>query len=458
MDKKATSRRVVVTGLSALSALGVELDSLSVGTLSCRTGVRSAQAHDIRTLTSLAPVDAFTGKIQEFGEMPDSKRKAIRKGVKLMAREIQLGVAAAQLALQHSGYDFSTPSGRVGVAFASDYIVTTPQELVDAIKACRQKDEQGEYYLDFPRWRADGLTKMTPIWQLKYLTNMSASHITIYNEFFGPAFDVTNRESSFCTALAEATSALRSGRADVMVVGATGSKLHPVRLADALKYDQISPNALGQGERTDAPAKPYDAMRNGSVPGEGAGAVILETYEHAKARGAKIYAEVVAGAYRASYRHERDCGGSNCDLTTSVDSLRESFELTLRAIVADADLHASDLAHINGASRGETTLDAAEALALRKVFGSDLDNVALTSLGGHIGNPGAGGGAIATVASILALQEGAVFPTFGFSTCDPALGVQPVTQARTTTGDYALKLCGNTLGQTSGVLLKRWNA
>ncbi|MBQ9373001.1 MAG: beta-ketoacyl-[Thermoguttaceae bacterium] len=454
MNTQDSSLRVVVTGMGVVSALGVTLEDLWRACSEGRSGVRAKNDSDSIPVNCMAPADAFTGAIQDFKTVDDAQKKAIRKGVKLMAREIQMGVATAQSALLDARVNGEIPQTRVGVSYASDFVVTPPQELTDAIVDCGLNQDGA---LDFAHWAQSGLSKMTPLWQLKYLTNMSASHITIYNQFYGPAFDVTNREASFAVALAEAVETIKSGRADCMVVGATGTRIHPYRFVDALKYGEIANEIqdLNRAPALDA-TRPFDARRTGAVPGEGAAAIVIETEASAKARGVKIYAEIVGGAHRAVVRHARDLNERGCDVRANRETLRESFRLTLDALVEKAQLDPRTIGFVNANARGDRDLDAAEALALRDVFGDVMDALPVASLKGHIGNPGAGSGAIETIAGILALQENALFPTLNYETADPDCPVTPTREYGAPSGDSFVKLCANSIGQTSALYVRRY--
>ena len=454
MSTQDTSLRVVVTGMGAVSALGGSLEELWRSSSEGITGARARNANDSIPVNSLAPVDYFTGAIQDFPSLDDAQKKAIRKGVKLMAREIQMGVASAQSALLAARVNGAFPANRIGVSYASDFVVTTPQELTDAIVDCGH-DASGR--LNFAHWAESGLSKMTPLWQLKYLTNMSASHITIYNQFYGPAFDVTNREASFAVALAEAVETIKSGRADCMVVGATGTRIHPFRFVDALKYGELADDALDLARKPALDAtRPFDARRCGAVPGEGAAAIVIETEASARARGASIYAEIVGGAHRAVVKSARCANGAKGDVYADRDTLRESFRLTLNALVDKTGLNVCELGHVNANARGDRELDAAEALALRDVFGDKMDAIPVASLKGHLGNPGAGSGAIETIVGILALQKNALFPTLNFHDADPECPVNPTREFGAPAGDSFIKLCANSIGQTAAVLVKRY--
>ena len=256
--------------------------------------------------------------------------------------------------------------------------------------------------------------------------------------------------------LKDAVETIRSGRADVMLVGATGSRIHGLRLIEAIKNREVTTDS--------AACRPFDARRDGSVAGEGAGAILIEELESALRRGAKIYAEVCGGVYRGVLKHARDVEQSAItspkelphDLVQTRESVREAIRLSLRRLLEKCAIDVDAIGHINANARGDATLDAAEALALRDVLGDALDAIPVTALKGALGNPGAGAGAIETVASLLALQRGTLFPTLNFGEPDPVCGISPVVDSETAAGDSFVKICANGLGQASAAYFKRW--
>lgn len=458
MIKQPSPRRVVVTGMGVVSSLGTTLEELWNSCREGRSGVRPTKADEPYPVSNVAPVDGFSGKIQDFGELSDAKKRAIRKGLKLMAREIQLGVAAAQKALADARFDEARSEGllpprRVGVSFSSDYILTTSDELVAGIDACR--DANGSFEPE--RWAQDGLTKMTPLWQLKYLTNMTASHITIYNELYASAHGVNNREASFGVALGEAIEKVKSGKTDGMLVGATGTRLHSVRLAEFLNEGELADDLLDRS--TDSVSRPFDKRRRGAIPGEGAAAVFIEELESAKRRGATIYAEVVGGAYRGSFRHARDVDGwatADCQIAQTFEDARDSIASALRALLRKCGISPNDVGFVDANARGDVRLDAAEAAALREVFGDTLDSIPTTALAGLLGNPGCGCGAIQTVAAILSLRNDALVPVANLEEQDPACPVSAVREFGGPTGDSFVKICAQNVGQASALYVKRY--
>lgn len=450
MEQKTykSTRRVVITGVGQISAAGMTLESLwetCIGGKSKVHLLRQAEKCPPKNgLRFAAPANDFTGLVEDFGELDAALTKTIRKSLKLMAREIQMGVASAQRALQFARVSTETfePS-RVGVSFASDYVITTPEEISAGVAACL--DENGQF--DFSRWGSDGLRQMTPVWQLKFLPNMSTSHISILNSFHGVGFNTTGREASVGAALAESVEVIRSGRVDAMVVGATGSRIHPVKQAGAIRTEVLADDSLDPGDAS----RPFDRDRTGMVLGEGAGALFLETLECAEKRGAPILAEVL-GATTRGCPHYR---AGTKDLTSpSPEDLTCSYLRTLKALFAKVDFVPEAVGHINANGLATPIDDRAEAEAIRAFFGSAADKIPVTCLKGHIGNAGAGGGFIDLIASLLALRQGTLFPILNNRADDPLCPILPVRQLGKPAGDSFVKLAGQKFGQTSAVLIR----
>ena len=219
----------------------------------------------------------FTADIDDFGPLEKMTQRNIKKGLKVMCREIQMGVAAAQLALHDSGLDASRRDPeRTGVSFGSDYIMTGPEEFTDGVRNCL--NDAGQF--EFSRWADDGLAKVDPLWLLKFLPNMPASHIAIYNDLRGPSNSITEREASSNLAIGEAFCTIAAGRADAILAGATGTRVHPLRTLHVILQEEV---ARGDGDSDPATmSRPFDAHRKGLVLGEGAGAVFLEELAHAR--------------------------------------------------------------------------------------------------------------------------------------------------------------------------------
>ncbi len=279
-------RRVVITGLGVISPLGLSADALWDALSNSRSGIAPITSMPTEKLPIHSGAEAreFTGDIEQFGPMDKAIQRAIRKGQKLMCREIEMGVAAAQLALSDANLTADKrDTHRTGVIYGSDYIMTMPEEFNEGIRRCTGED--GKFRFD--NWAEQGLPQVNPLWLLKYLPNMPASHIAIYNDLQGPNNSLTLREASSCAALSEAFCTITRGHADAIVVGATGSRIHPFRTLHALTQEVLAT------ERTDPTtmSRPFDADRDGAVVGEGAAALILEEAEHAQAAARRSMAK-----------------------------------------------------------------------------------------------------------------------------------------------------------------------
>jgi len=237
-----------------------------------------------------------------------------------------------------------------------------------------------------------------PLWMLKYLPNMPACHIAIAHDLRGPNNSIALAEASSLLAIAEATQLIQRGRADIVIAGGAGNRLN---LTESIyRGDRL------QSHRSDAPAsasRPFDALRDGMVCGEGAGAVVLEESRHAQARGARPLARVL-GFYNAfAPRH----GG----YVDHAEGMRRAIQGSLRA----ADVPLDEVGHVNAHGWSIKDLDVAEADAIRTCLGE----VPVTALKSFFGNLGAGSGAVELIASILALRSAEVPVTLNYEQPDP---------------------------------------
>jgi 3-oxoacyl-[acyl-carrier-protein] synthase II len=423
-------RRVVITGVGVISPLGNSVEALEEGLYGRRSGVAELPVGPAGPLAVRhgAAARQFTGEIDDFGPLEKEQKKAIRKGLKVMCRECQTGVAAAQLALADAGLKpGSTDPDRCGVAFGVDHLLTDPEEFSEGIVKCM--DSAGRF--DCSRWGTDGLSRMPPLWLLKYLPNMPASHLAIYNDFRGPNNSLTMREAAACAALDESRAIIRRGSADIMLVGATGNRLHPMKMIHAVQQEEV---ASCDGDPA-AMSRPFDRDRRGMVLGEGAGAVVLEELSAAHARGAKIYGEVLSGATGAS-----------------IDR-RKAMENVLRAVLQAAKVDVNGVGHLNAHGLGTRRTDAEEAQAIAAVFAARNNKLPVTAAKGNFGQLGAGGGMVELIAGLLALRKGRLFPTLNYENPDPECPVAVAVGDDVPSGERFIKLGVTPLGQAAAVLI-----
>jgi 3-oxoacyl-[acyl-carrier-protein] synthase II len=431
-------RRVVITGLGVICPLGDTIEDFWKALLDRRSGIAPVQPEPgvLSARAFAGQARDFTGHIDDFGSLEGELKKAIRKGLKVMCRESQMGVAAAQraiadAALKPGAYD----PERSGVVFGSDYMLTVPEEFIAPMRACAPEDRPFE----FSRWATVGMSQLSPLWLLKYLPNMPASHIAIYNDFRGPNNSLTLREAASNLAVGEAFRVIQRGHADCMVAGATGTRVHPMKALHAVIQEDIAPN----GQDPQRACRPFDLNRAGMVLGEGAGAILLEEIGSAQARGARIYAEIVGA------------GSSSVVDQNRVARRDQALCNAMRSTLRDAHITESDVGHINAHGLGTRSGDAEEAAAIRDVFGQHAQGLPVTAPKSYFGNLGAGSGIVELAASALALANDRLFPILNYETPDPDCPIKAVTNGEAKPGSSFLKLSVTPQGQASCLLVRR---
>lgn len=433
----STQRRVVITGVGVICPLGIGKDALWDALAEGRSGVAPLRSVPTESFPMHfgAEARAFEGKIDDFAPLDKEQTKAIRKQIKVMCRECQMGVAAAQHAMRDAGLvPGSFDPRRTGISFGSDYMLTLPEEFLEGVRQCL--NERGEF--EFSRWATEGLPKLAPLWLLKYLPNMPASHLAIFNDLQGPNNSITLREASANVAVGEAFQIILRGSADAIVAGATGTRIHPMKMVHATQQEEL---ADGRFEPHRA-SRPFDRDRCGMVLGEGAGAVVLEELAHAQARGAALHGEVVAAASSsAAGRH----------LIAHRD---RALENVLRSLLSAAGLRPDDVGHVHAHGLSTRTCDVDEARAIRAVFGGRSKPVRVTAAKSYFGNLGAGSGMVELAASLLAMARGRLFRVLNYETPDPECPLEVVCEDGVPPGDQFVNVNVTPQGQASGVVVR----
>ena len=432
-----TGRRVVITGMGLVSPLGNSKEALWEALAAGRSGVEPLAAAFAQNLPVPFAAEArgFTGDIDEFGPLEKEQKKAIRKGLRLMCRESQMGVAAAQLALTDAGLTVGKfDPERSGCLFGTDYMLTLPDDFSEAINYCRTPE--GEF--DYARWGSEGMTKVNPLWLLKYLPNMPASHVAIYNDLRGPNNSITHREAAANLAIGEAFHTIARGSADIMVAGATGTRIHPMKSVHAAQTEELAQNGVAPAEAS----RPFDRHRRGMVLGEGAGVVILEELASAQQRGAHIYAEVVGtGSSQAADRNHV--------------ALREvALAIVIRKSLGEAGLAPTEVGHINAHGLATQSSDIAESQAIQAAFGDAATRIPVAALKSYFGNLGAGSGIVELIASVMALANRRLPPILNYATPDPECPILPAGPAHSDPGASFINLNVTPQGQASAVVVR----
>ncbi len=435
-----SDRRVVITGLGVISPIGCTTTAVwdAIERRQSGVGMLESLPADALSVKYAAEVRDFTGAIGDFGPLEGAQKKAVRKGLKVMCRETQMGVAAALLALNDAGIEPGNhPPERAGVVFGSDYMLSLPQELASGMRLCSTEDRQ---FL-FDRWGSEGMHEMNPLWLLKYLPNMPACHVAIYHDLRGPSNSITQREASANLAVAEAASTIARGHADLMVAGATGTRVHPMKTLHAVQQEEVVAN--GFADPTQA-SRPFDRDRQGMVLGEGGAAVVLEELRSAEARGATILAEVVgSGASSVVSLHNR------------VAHRDEALVNAMRSALRQAGIDPADVGHLHAHGASTRNGDVDEARAINKVFGDRDKPVPVTASKSFFGNLGAGGGLVELIISVLALQHDRLPPVLNYETPDPECPIPAIARGDEPAGDCFLNLSVTPQGQAGCVLIRR---
>lgn len=436
-----SDRRVVITGMGLISPLGHSCPELWDSLREGQSGVKPLTGIPTEGL----PADFggecqnFTGDIDSFGDLDKQLKRNIKKALRLMCREIQLGVAAAQLAIKDAQL---TPESydptRAGTMFGSDYIVTSPNDFSRSMKSCL--NAEGKF--DFQLWAEKGLSEVEPLWLLKYLPNMPASHVAIFNDLRGPSNSLTVREASANLAVAEAMTIIQRGSADIMVSGSTGSRIHPLRTVHMTLQEQLAdrntPAANGDPGKA---CRPFEANRTGMVLGEGAGVIVLESLSSAEERGATILGEVIGH------------GSSTVADSRGVADYQTAFSNVLRGALETSGLNASEVGHIHAHGLSSPKCDQQEAVAIESIVG----NKPVTAAKSYMGNLGGGGGMVELIASLMALEHGSLFPVLNYETPDKDCPVNVVRDPATSPGDCFINLNITPQGQASSVVIRKFS-
>ena len=432
----SSRRRVVITGMGVVCPLGSDKDQLWHALTTGQSGVGplAIGPQDGMPVPFAAEARQFQGTIDDFATWDKEQAKALRKGLKVMCRECQMGVAAAHWALADArlGPETFDPE-RVGIAFGSDFMITLPDELIAPVSGCL--DESGRF--QFSRWATEGMPKMSPLWLLKYLPNMPASHLAMYNDLRGPNNSLTLREAAANAAVVEAFQTIVQGRADVMVVGATGSRIHPMKLLHALQQEEVA-----FGDDPARASRPFDRHRTGMVLGEGAGALVLEELQIARTRGATIYAEVLGG------------GSSSVAQSHLVAHRGQAMKNALLATLSATGTRPDDVGFINAHGLSTRSGDIDEAWAINEVFSGRSRPLPVVAVKSYSGNLGAGSGMVELIAGVLALDHGRLFPVLNYETPDPECPLQVVTNGDAAPGRSFVNLSVTPQGQASATLVQ----
>ena len=384
-------RRVVITGIGVISPIGIGSKTFWENLLAGKVGVRRIQAFDPSGFSC-----QISGEVPAF-KIGDYVPKSYRKATKVMARDIELAVVAADDAFKDAGLQSraytETPTikpERFGCNIGAGLISCELNELTAALHVARDGNK-----VDLHKWGAEGLQQLTPLWLLKYLPNMLACHVTIIHELKGPSNTITCADASSHLAIGEAFRTIQRGKADLAICGGAESKVNPMGM---MRQSLLGRLTETHNDTPEQAVRPFDADANGTAAGEGGGLLILEEYEHAKARGAKIYAELVGfGASQDTHK------------VTDPEPSGHSYGKAIGKALADANVPPTGVDVLFPCGLGIPSHDRAELNGLTQVFGGGLERVPLAPIKAQMGNLAAGNG-VEAVAAVMSVQAGKIPP------------------------------------------------
>lgn len=375
------SKRVVVTGLGAITPIGNTVKDFWEGLVNGKNG-----ACEITRFDSTLYKTHFACEVKGYNPDDFFDKKTARK-YDLFA---QFDIVAADEAIADSGITpENTDFDNVGVLLTSG--IGGVNHFFNEMK---------EFF------QGDGTPRFSPFLITKMIANMPGGVISIKYGFCGPNFATVSACASSAHAIMEAFNYIRYGKCDVVIAGGAGAAIGECGIGGFNSMHALST----RNDDFMTASRPFDLNRDGFVMGEGAGSIVLEEYEHAKARGAKIYAELVGGgasadAYHITAPHPEGKGGI----------------LSMRRALKDAEITPEAIDHINTHGTSTPAGDLAEPIAIKEVFGEHAYNISINSTKSMTGHLLGGAGAVEAIASILALKNGIIPPTINHFDDDPQI-------------------------------------
>ncbi len=416
MARGRSARRVAVTGVGLITPIGTGLDA-----------VWSACCDGVSGVAEVSSYDASTFPVRIGGEVKDfSPRQHIdRKALKLMRRSVQFGVASTSMAWADSGLDV----GEVDPVQTGVYIgggggkMTDTEDFFPAVSDAL--GPEGE--VDIKAFGDRGLEKINPLWLLTVLPNNALSFTSIAVNAQGPNMNIVNAGVSGAQSVGEAAKAIETGRCTVAVAGAYDSLIHGKEMLD---YWRLGLLALSNDEPPETVCRPFDARRRGTVAAEGAGALVLEDWDHARARRARIYGEVVGYGCATSDTGLIELGADGSEVARAIGQA-----------LADAGRQPEEVGYINAHGNSTVASDATEAAGITLALGAGVGRVPVSSTKSMMGHTMAASGTIEAVISLAALSNQTVPPTINYTESDPACDLDVVAgAARTHPFDLALSI------------------
>jgi 3-oxoacyl-[acyl-carrier-protein] synthase II len=373
------SRRVVVTGLGVVTSLGFEVADFWDRICAGKSGVSRIGRFDCSDFKV-----RFAGEIKDF-ELTEHL-EIDSKSVKRLDRFVQFAMAAANKAIRQSGIDF-----RQGDAFRHGVLIGS------GIGGLQEIEQQHNELF------ARGPTRVSPFMIPKLMVNAASGNISVHWTLKGPNSAVATACASATNAIGDAFRLIQCDMADVMVTGGTEAAITPMGLSGFARMAAIST----RNDEPERASRPWDKDRDGFVMAEGAGVLVLEEYEHAKARNANILAEIRGYGMSADGNH-----------MTAPDPEGRGAARAMQCALRDAKINFCDVDYVNAHGTSTPLGDVAETVAIKSVFGEHAKKIAVSSIKSQMGHLLGASGGVEVVASVLALQHQTAPPTINLDQCD----------------------------------------
>lgn len=374
-----SDRRVVVTGMGAITPVGIGLTESWQGLLKGENGISYITHFDASSFPC-----RFAGEVDNFIPSEYLPEKDARK----MDRFMQLGLACGNQAIADSGLEITASNApRVGVYIGSGI------GGVNTIEATTQV------------FQAKGAGRISPFYIPMTITNMISGHLSIAHGLQGPNLSMVTACSTGTHAIGEASRLIEYGDADVMVAGGAEAPISPTSLAGFSAARALS----RQNDNPETASRPWDISRDGFVMGEGAGVMVLEEYAHAKKRGARIYAELMGFGMSGDAYH-----------MTSPSPGGEGAARCMDNALGNAKIDASKVQYLNAHGTSTQQGDLAETMAIKLSFGEQAKNLAISSNKSMIGHLLGAAGGVEAVMTAMSIYHQAIPPTINLVDQDPA--------------------------------------
>ena len=390
-------RRVVVTGIGCVTPVGLNVSEFWSALKSGKNGIGTITHFDASHFPTrfAAEVKNFDF-VKELGPFVENPERFSRSG-----RNIHFAISAAKQAVDDAGLadDPKFDPSRFGVYLGAG---EGQQDFMMFMQMIAQAQRDGE--LDLELFTKSGLERLDAQQELEQEPNMPSGHLASLFDAQGPNLNCLTACAASSQALGEATELIRRGDADLMLSGGAHSMIHPFGVTGFNLLTALS-------TRNDAPeraSRPFDKDRDGFVLGEGAGMLILEDLERAKARGARIYGEITgygssADAYRITDIHPEGRGAITC----------------MKMAISDAGINPEDVGYVNAHGTSTLVNDKVETMAIKGSLGEAARDVAVSSIKSMTGHLIAAAGSVEAITCLLALNDGVLPPTVNYETPDP---------------------------------------